>query len=197
MTQQFLTIYKKYTIIEGGYSNDPDDRGGETWRGIARNFWPQWEGWKIVDHFKTIYSAKQNFVDALKNDLQLDQFVKEFYKQNFYDVFEGDACPAIIADELYDIAINCGVPTCIKYLQRACNLLNRNSHPDFYRDVEVDGKFGANTKHVLVMCLIKNGEKLLYNVLNCFQGMHYIGAMEGRATNEKYIGWFSRVTITK
>ena len=27
----------------------PEDRGGETYRGIARRAWPKWAGWKIVD----------------------------------------------------------------------------------------------------------------------------------------------------
>lgn len=31
-------------IHEGGYSNDPIDLGGETYKGIARNAHPNWQG---------------------------------------------------------------------------------------------------------------------------------------------------------
>ncbi|RYD50653.1 MAG: hypothetical protein EOP52_13405, partial [Sphingobacteriales bacterium] len=33
----FLTAYKRTAVAEGGYANDPDDLGGETYKGIARN----------------------------------------------------------------------------------------------------------------------------------------------------------------
>ena len=35
----FEEAYKKTSDFEGGYVNDEDDAGGETYRGIARNFW--------------------------------------------------------------------------------------------------------------------------------------------------------------
>ena len=34
---------------EGGYANNPADSGGETYKGIAKNYWPNWEGWTAVD----------------------------------------------------------------------------------------------------------------------------------------------------
>jgi hypothetical protein len=34
---------------EGEWVNDPDDRGGETYRGISRVHWPKWAGWAIID----------------------------------------------------------------------------------------------------------------------------------------------------
>ena len=34
---------------EGGYGNDPQDPGGETYRGIARKFHSKWEGWTTID----------------------------------------------------------------------------------------------------------------------------------------------------
>ena len=37
---------------EGNYSNDKDDPGGETYKGISRNMNKDWEGWKIIDSYK-------------------------------------------------------------------------------------------------------------------------------------------------
>ena len=39
---------------EGGYVDDRDDRGGETYRGISRNNFPDWKGWKKIDGFKPV-----------------------------------------------------------------------------------------------------------------------------------------------
>ena len=38
---------------EGGYANNPNDRGGETYRGISRRWHPDWGGWPLIDSVKT------------------------------------------------------------------------------------------------------------------------------------------------
>ena len=44
----FEIAYGETELFEGGYVNDPVDRDGETHRGVARRFHPDWEGWQIV-----------------------------------------------------------------------------------------------------------------------------------------------------
>jgi len=34
---------------EGGYVNDPNDPGGETYKGIARKMNSNWIGWQLID----------------------------------------------------------------------------------------------------------------------------------------------------
>jgi lysozyme family protein len=48
----FKTAYALTMGHEGIYSNNPKDRGGETYKGIARKFHPSWEGWKAIDRMK-------------------------------------------------------------------------------------------------------------------------------------------------
>ncbi|MFM7564688.1 MAG: glycosyl hydrolase 108 family protein, partial [Planctomycetota bacterium] len=36
----FAIAFDETMINEGGYVDDPDDRGGETYRGVARRFHP-------------------------------------------------------------------------------------------------------------------------------------------------------------
>lgn len=49
----FTTAYEKYIKPwEGGYVNNPADKGGETYAGIARNFNPTWSGWSYIDEVK-------------------------------------------------------------------------------------------------------------------------------------------------
>lgn len=40
------------TNIEGNYVYHPNDKGGETYGGVARKLHPNWQGWKYVDKVK-------------------------------------------------------------------------------------------------------------------------------------------------
>jgi lysozyme family protein len=43
----FEDTMKHVEEMEGGWANNPADSGGETFRGIARNFHKSWPGWAI------------------------------------------------------------------------------------------------------------------------------------------------------
>ena len=42
--------------MEGGYANDPQDVGGETFMGVSRVYNPGWYGWTIIDGQKDEYN---------------------------------------------------------------------------------------------------------------------------------------------
>lgn len=112
----FDQAYQKILALEGNYNNDPDDLGGETYKGIARKFWPQWEGWAIVDS----YANRSNFPILLDTDTKLQALVKEFYRVNFWDKVMGDyILNQDIAFNLFDFAINAGIPESIKTAQKS------------------------------------------------------------------------------
>ena len=50
----FNLAYKKLEVAEGGYVNDPDDKGGETYKGISRKANPNWAGWISIDQIKKL-----------------------------------------------------------------------------------------------------------------------------------------------
>lgn len=50
----FGDAFKKLSIKEGGYVNDKDDAGGETYRGISRKYNPTWQGWTMIDLIRNI-----------------------------------------------------------------------------------------------------------------------------------------------
>ena len=37
---------------EGGYANVQGDKGGETYMGISRVYWPSWPGWPVIDDWR-------------------------------------------------------------------------------------------------------------------------------------------------
>lgn len=184
--------FAKTMSNEGEYDNDPDDVGGETFRGIARKFHPSWEGWKYVDKAKTL----PNFPESLNSIPQMGEMVKQFYKAKYFDVFRGDDMPLELAMEMFDTSVNLGTPRAVKFLQTALNVLNRNG--SLYADIVDDGAYGANTHNTLYRYLVNGDVNLLVKIINVLQGAHYIEYMRKSPTQEKFArGWFSRVALVK
>lgn len=95
--------------LEGGYSNDPQDPGGETNYGISQRAYPN-----------------ENIAD-----LTLER-AKFLYKRDYWDKVKGDDLPEQLGSFMFDAAVNQGVETAIKLLQKALNLAQ-------------DGIIGVNT----------------------------------------------------
>lgn len=178
---------------EGGYVNDPNDAGGETYKGIARRYNPDWSGWQVIDAAKD----QPNFPAALDDTPELQDSVYDFYKQRYWNPFWGDEIPdQQIAIELFDTGVNMGVGRAVKYLQQGLNLLNRNGR--LYADLVEDGDFGQNTLNALVTYLQNDPPDYLLKIMNILQGMHYINYMRKSPVQEKFArGWLKRVEITK
>lgn len=50
----FKEAINKTLKFEGGYVNDPDDSGGETFLGISRVNNKSWKGWKLLINVKLV-----------------------------------------------------------------------------------------------------------------------------------------------
>lgn len=112
----FEIAYKKTSVFEGGYANDPQDSGGETWKGISRKNEPNWIGWHIVDMYKSL----PNFPHNLYASTELEKAVQEVFKKNYWDAVRGDEINSQEeANALYDSAVNMGTGTAIILAKRA------------------------------------------------------------------------------
>ncbi len=110
----FIISYKKTGIIEGGWADKPSDSGGQTWEGVSRNNFPQWQGWGIIDGYKHL----PNFPASLKTAVGLEEMVQSFYRQNFWYPIKGDLLLfQEVADSIYDSAVNMGVGKAIQLVQ--------------------------------------------------------------------------------
>lgn len=115
---KFDIEFDKVIAVEGGYVNDPDDAGGETYLGISRKSNKNWTGWKIIDNIKKQYGTK-NITAKLKKDNALTNTVKLLYKRNYWDTLELDDIPSQdIAHQLFDTCVNCGRTTAIRIAQQ-------------------------------------------------------------------------------
>lgn len=189
----FKTAYDVVKANEGGYANNPNDRGGETFKGIARKIFPDWAGWKIIDAIKRVVGTDPDAINrAAANNPGLQPLVLDFFKTNFWDVLQLDQVNhQAIALELFDTGVNMGTSAAATFLQRALNVSNRCGRD--YADLPVDGSIGPKTVATL------NGHHRpaeVLKALNCLQGAKYIAICEANPTQEIfYVSWLSRVSI--
>jgi len=186
---EFSEAFDITSAHEGGYANDPVDRGGETYCGIARLRHPHWTGWRRIDARR----RKAGFPKGLARDGALQQAVKDFYRVAFWDRLGGDAVPdQAVANELYDTAVHMGVRRAVRFLQSSLNLLNRNQKD--YADLIVDGWFGDKTLATLSKLLNKDrNSDALVKMMNIQQGARYVEIMAGDASQERFArGWIKR-----
>lgn len=184
---EFIQAFQRMIIHEGGYSVVKADRGGETYRGVARKFHGGWAGWLIVDQLK----QEPGFPRNLANHPALQSLVQEFYLEQFWQPLCADEITdQQVANELFDTAVNMGISTAVSMAQRALNLLNRNQST--YPDGVVDGKMGPKTLSLLNAC---SEPELLLRTLNALQAARYILICEKDPSQEVFFrGWLKRTT---
>lgn len=167
--QNFLTAYKMVVIpIEGGYSNDPDDPGGETNRGLTK---------------RTLRAlGYQGSVKGLTEEEAM-----YYYYIGFWTFYRLDKIKELkIAVELFDQIIHFPYGVAGKHLQRAYNLLAYNQ-----TTLKVDGIIGSKTIAAVNSYQYQND---LYDSLNGLQHMRYIEECERNPKQRKYYRGFLKRT---
>ncbi len=81
---------------EGGYVNHPMDPGGETNWGISKRSYPQ-------VNIRALTRAE----------------AKEIYRRDFWQAIHADEMPGGVAFQAFEFAVNSGIGTAIRKLQRA------------------------------------------------------------------------------
>lgn len=123
---KFDDAFKIVLDFEGGYVNDPADRGGETNYGITYN---------------TLNDAKNKgwipFNVTIQN-IQLEH-AKIIYKKGYWDVVQADSLPHPLDLIMFDSAVNHGPGAAVKLLQKSLNALLR------YTELKIDGIVGPLT----------------------------------------------------
>jgi len=178
----FDEAFERVVGIEGKYSNNPNDSGGETMYGIT-----------------AAVAKAHGYVGAMRNmPIGVAQAI---YRAQYWDLLRLDDIARVsipIAHELFDTAVNCGVGKAGTFLQRSLNVLNRGGRD--YPDLTVDGVVGPMSVDALRRLLNargSNGQTVMLRALNALQGAHYVALGEARAKDEDFeFGWFlNRVVI--
>ena len=114
-SENFETIIKKVVKHEGGYVNDPTDRGGETNFGISKRAFPEED------------------IKGLTEDR-----AKYIYFEKYWKPSKAYLLPEKLQEVYFDMVVNFGPRGAGRVLQHAINGKYKNS-------VVVDGRVGPKT----------------------------------------------------
>lgn len=95
----FDLALKRLLTIEGGYTDDPNDAGGATNRGVTQREYFKWQ-----NQHPEIYDVKRNGHKSIKA-ISRDE-AAQIYKANYWDVIQADKMPADIAVVVFDTSVN-------------------------------------------------------------------------------------------
>ena len=110
----FASAFAATMKAEGGYVNDPQDPGGESYKGVARKMNSKWDGWTIIDMAK----REKNFPANLDTNKPLQEKIRAFYEINYWDKVRGDEITnQHIAESIFDFAVNAGTIASAKLAQ--------------------------------------------------------------------------------
>jgi len=96
----FDEAFTKLLGHEGGYSNHPNDPGGETMWGVTKR------------------AAVANGYQGPMRDLKVE-FAKQIYRKSYWDAVYADLLPEGVRYAVFDAAVNSGPKQAIKWLQKA------------------------------------------------------------------------------
>ena len=118
----FDVSFKKVLLDEGGYVNDPNDTGGETYLGISRVHNPKAKMWNLIDTVKREHGLS-DIDNRLKAIPAIVEDAKFIYKRNYWDVIGLDALNSDkLAHQIFDMAVNAGVSLAIKLAEELVGL---------------------------------------------------------------------------
>ena len=170
---EFKNAIQATLKAEGGYVNDPDDPGGETYKGIARKRNSKWPGWVNIDLLKNQTGFPQN----LEQDQELQTKVHALYEANYWDRIRGDEIQdQDIAEAIFDFAVNAGPRTSAKLAQIAAG-------------ASADGVIGPKT-----LAKINTDDKRAFLATFALARIgRYVRICEQRKESRKYFyGWVRR-----
>lgn len=186
---------------EGAFSFHQADKGGMTYKGIARVYNSKWSGWAVIDRvlekypeLKVPYTKppanihKLNFELNVNEDLEM--LIYDFYYENYYTKCGADKIGGKLAVVLFDISVLQGCRRASKSLQKCLNI-------HFKTNLVVDAVVGSGTIKVLNEVISNKGldivvEKLIYEMED---NLTEASKLDGNGVFLK--GWMNRIANIK
>lgn len=184
MIQPFGIAMRHVLDAEGLYSVDPDDPGGETYRGISRRAHPDWPGWQEIDAAKEAHETSRAFTSWLASQSHLLESAIRLYHEAYWKRIHAEHLPPLMAIALFDWAVNARMETAVRSFQR---LIGR---------VRVDGIMGPKTSaRAREVAAIHYEEDGYYaNKLCEVRIRFYVRLVQQRPAKAKWLwGWIRRV----
>lgn len=169
----FKNAFQLMIAHEGGYVNDPDDPGGETYKGVARKIFSKWDGWVKIDLLKRM----SGFPGNLDKDPEIQEAIKDFYEVQFWNRLSGSLISEqAVANSIFDFAVNAGTGTSASLAQMVV-------------ETEADGVIGNES---IAKINAFNPDHFLAS-FTVAKIARYVNIVKKRPTSRKYFyGWILR-----
>ena len=169
----FEYAVKETLDLEGGFGNDPDDRGGATNFGITQ---------------EELDTALERFIiSGITHVQQLTPaLAKAIYKTDYWHKIRlSEVRNIYVAAEMFDTGVNMGTTKAVLLAQKALNYLGES--------LAEDGDIGPKTIEALNRWSVKD-ERALLVCLNGFQFIRYVEIKKNNPTQVKFTrGWTKRI----
>jgi lysozyme family protein len=176
-------IINDVLTAEGGYVDNPNDKGGKTKFGIIEK----------VARASGYVGDMRDLPESMARKIYFEKYVIE---PGFDQVL--DISP-VIAAELVDTGVNMGPEKAVEFLQRSLNAFNMRGA--YWPELLVDKNIRPSTLGALTAYMKKRGdsggELVMLRALNSMQAARYIELAYARPENEDFVyGWIrNRVVI--
>ena len=161
--------------IEGGYVNDPNDRGGETNHGIT----------VAVAREHGYTGAMQSMPKGMAQQIYVETYI---VRPGFDRVL---AMSPAVGTKLVDAGVNAGPGRSTLWFQQSLNDLSRAGRD--YSEINVDGAIGSRTLDAYRALEKKRGKvkacELMLKMLDGYQTAHYARLAQGAANASFIVGW--------
>ncbi|MFC0408287.1 glycoside hydrolase family 108 protein [Roseomonas elaeocarpi] len=181
MDARFLALIEPQVAKEGGYSNNPADRGGETIWGITAA--------------RARAAGYTGPMATMPRATALDIYGLYYWRQPMFDQI--DAIDPGVGEKMLEIGINMGTGRAGQFLQRILNVMNGRG--SLWADLKVDGVCGAMTRAAMNSFIQRRGaqgRRVLLEALIGLQCEFYIGLAEGDVSQEDFVyGWIANRVV--
>ena len=159
-SQRYLAAFDALIGVEGGFVNDPKDRGGWTMFGVSLRFL------KAEGAFDEDGDGLAEFDLDMDGDIDGQDIrkltladAKVIYARFFWNEVQAEVLPRPLGEMVFDQAVNGGKLAAKKLLQRAlneclANVTNVASRPAL---LAIDGTFGSATRQAIDWVLARPG----------------------------------------
>lgn len=191
-TERFEHAFADLLGIEGGFVDDPVDRGGATKYGISLRFLKA-EGRidEDLDGFADFDLDMDGDIDGADIRALTVGDAKSLYKRSFWEVLECESFPQPIGEMLFDQGVNGGNHAAKKLLQQAINAVLRVRR---YRTMplKVDGQIGPATRRSFNAMWARHPEQLVIEYREAVKD-RYFAIVRRNPTQARFLnGWLNR-----
>ena len=177
----FQEAFEKTVGVEGGYSNHPADRGGETMFGITK-----------LTARAYGYSGEMKELDV---EMARRIYQEQYWNHKRLPLEDVEKWSKDVAVEAFDTAVNMGVIAAARMLQIALNSLNYDykTKESLFPSLKIDGWVGKSSLYAMKLLDRSIDKRVTAKMMDCIQGVRYLAIMASGEDKHMLISFLNSV----